>query len=279
MIDYSTNVFRSMSEGYAILCRRLLERGSDVRPRGQRTKELRYSRITLINPQYGLPTGIGRRLSTKFAAVEALQLIGGFSHPTRTVKANPNMEQFLSRDVGTPYFYGAYGPRTRYELENVIQRLKDDPDSRQAVALVLRPEDIASEQPDVPCTVMLQYFIRNKRLEAVTTMRSNDVWWGLTYDVFQFTQLQLSLAHALEVDAGAYVHLSHSLHLYERDFHKVDQLEVGSSSLALDGIGRPGESWETIRNRAYELFNVKPNSNLTDSESWYLKQMRKVDES
>jgi thymidylate synthase len=47
-------------------------------------------------------------------------------------------------------------------------------------------------------------------------MRSNDLVWGLPYDVFFFTMLQELLAQKLGLDLGVYIHGAGSLHLYER---------------------------------------------------------------
>ena len=53
-----------------------------------------------------------------------------------------------------------------------------------------------------------------------TYMRSNDLWMGFPYDVFQFTCLQTLLAMELDVELGTYTHVAGSLHLYERDYAK-----------------------------------------------------------
>ena len=50
-----------------------------------------------------------------------------------------------------------------------------------------------------------------------TYMRSNDIWMGFPYDVFQFTAMQILLSMQLGVELGTYTHISGSLHLYERD--------------------------------------------------------------
>jgi len=47
-------------------------------------------------------------------------------------------------------------------------------------------------------------------------MRSNDVVWGLPYDVFLFTMLQEMLAQTLDLELGSYIHVAGSFHLYER---------------------------------------------------------------
>ena len=51
-------------------------------------------------------------------------------------------------------------------------------------------------------------------------MRSNDLWSGFPYDIFQFTCIQILLAMKLGVELGTYTHIADSLHMYERDFVK-----------------------------------------------------------
>ena len=48
-------------------------------------------------------------------------------------------------------------------------------------------------------------------------MRSNDVWMGFPYDVFQFTCMQILMSMELGVEIGTYTHIAGSLHLYERN--------------------------------------------------------------
>jgi thymidylate synthase len=55
-------------------------------------------------------------------------------------------------------------------------------------------------------------------------MRSNDIVWGLPYDVFLFTMLQELLASELSVDIGSYFHYAASFHLYERHFKLAEEI-------------------------------------------------------
>lgn len=59
--------------------------------------------------------------------------------------------------------------------------------------------------------------IRNSKLDCFVNMRSNDVIWGVPYDVFSFTSLQEILANDLKVDLGTYHHYVSSMHIY--DYH------------------------------------------------------------
>ena len=104
------------------------------------------------------------------------------------------------------------------QWEYVKNLLKADPNSRQAVIHIKNPMDYKTK--DTPCTVCLQFFIRENKLFLTTYMRSNDVWFGFPYDVFNFTCFQIRMAMELGVGIGSYTHIAGSLHLYQRDLDK-----------------------------------------------------------
>ena len=116
--------------------------------------------------------------------------------------------------------HGAYGPRIWCSLQAVIQMLKDKPDSRQAVITLHRSTDASiaarGESKDIPCTIALQFLVRDSKLNLIVTMRSNDMWTGLPYDVFCFTSFQILMAQSLGYGVGWYQHQAASLHIYER---------------------------------------------------------------
>jgi thymidylate synthase len=101
------------------------------------------------------------------------------------------------------------------QLEYVYNLLCEDSGSRQAVIHIKQPSDQKSN--DVNCTVCLQFLLRDGLLHMTVYMRSNDMWLGFPYDVFQFTNLQMILAMKLGVGLGTYTHICGSLHLYEKD--------------------------------------------------------------
>ena len=70
----------------------------------------------------------------------------------------------------------------------------------------------------------MQVLIRNGLLHLIVQMRSNDVVWGLPYDVFLFTMIQELLARTLGLELGTYVHGAGSLHLYERHLDLAQQV-------------------------------------------------------
>ena len=79
---------------------------------------------------------------------------------------------------------------TLNQWEYVKNELMNDPDSRRAVVHIRVPQDSATAKLDVPCTLTLQFFIRDKKLHMIVNMRSSDIIFGLTYDVPAFTLFQ-----------------------------------------------------------------------------------------
>lgn len=101
------------------------------------------------------------------------------------------------------------------QWEYVKNLLKKDPNTRQAVIHIKTADN--KESKDVNCTVCLQFLIRHDKLYLTVYMRSNDIWLGFPYDVFQFTCMQILMSMELGIGLGTYTHVAGSLHLYARD--------------------------------------------------------------
>lgn len=208
-------VLPDLRNGYVQLVSTLLDGGDLVAGRDGLTREL--TGITLVFPDPTatlLPLGVNRKVNTRLAAVETVQLLAGTFDAVLVQRAAPGYVGVLA-DPDDPS-YGTYGPRLRHQLEQVYVELRDRPTSRRAVLAIWREEDLYHDG-DRPCTLTLQFLRRARGLELHVTMRSQDAWLGVPYDVFMFSQLQLSLARQLDVPVGRYVHHVGSLHLYERD--------------------------------------------------------------
>lgn len=213
--------------------------GEPSSPRGIPTRDLG---TTVLNFQDAdsnmLPTRVGRRLNRGIAAVEALQLIGGVSDSETTVRVAPQFAQFLEP---SGKFWGAYGRRISAQLHDVVGKLHADLDTRQAVVTLWDPYyDNIPGKFDYPCTIALTFRVhRRRRLDLTVFMRSNDVWLGLPYDLFQFSQAQHTVATLLGLEVGEYTHIANSLHLYDSDYEAAEtQLhELAQSDWQPRGLG------------------------------------------
>lgn len=102
------------------------------------------------------------------------------------------------------------------QWEYVKGLLTKDPNSRQAIIHIKNAS--CTPTKDVPCTVYLQFLLRDGKLNLSVHMRSNDIWMGVPYDMFSFCFLQMKMAMELGVEIGEYTHYAGSLHIYARDY-------------------------------------------------------------
>jgi thymidylate synthase len=256
----------SLRTGYADLGRMILDNGEEVSPRGEKTMEVLGASFTLRDPRDSLPVGTGRGVVKALAATETLQLIGGFHDPVTLVKAAPHFAGYLGVDGKQR---APYGPRLAYQIPVAIERLTQDPDSRQAQVVVWQPDlDNHHGLHDYPCTTSLQWFIRGDYLHMQVHMRSNDFWLGVPYDVFQFTQLQLALASILRVEPGPYRHSAASLHIYEKHWEKARDLHAPDTDPA-PTYGIRATSWHMAQDIAYDVhYDLANSEELTPGERW-----------
>jgi thymidylate synthase len=177
-----------------------------------------------------------------------------------------------------PYLHGAYGPRVKQAIPNAIAKLQRDSDSRQAVVTIYDAKiDLISTFNDIPCTIALHFLLRHDQLDLHTYMRSNDINWGIAYDVFQFTQLQHTMARCMNVEAGRYTHHATSLHVYEKDLHAAREVRYPTKLMpAITGIGvHTRNDWHHFRLIAEGILTGKLQGFVfTPSEQWMLERMK-----
>lgn len=185
-----------------------------VKPRGLPTRELRGFQLLLTDANANLIHNRARKLNYGFMVAEWLWILTGCALKDAILPFNRNLSIALT-DPADHTFAGAYGPKWGEQLPYVLDSLRSDAESRQAVVNIWRDRPRSSK--DTPCTLSWQFFLREGKLELHTHMRSNDVWLGLPYDLFNFTQLQRWMAAELRVEAGAYLHSVGSFHYYEQE--------------------------------------------------------------
>ena len=180
-----------------------------------------------------------RNLPIRYAIGEMLWYMSGNNKLSEIQKYTKNWDRMSDDGVSVNSNYG-YCIKHKYEFNQwayVRSLLMKDTTTRQAVIHIKEPSNKPSK--DVNCTVCLQFFIRENKLYLTTYMRSNDLWMGFPYDVFQFMNMQVLMSMELGIELGTYTHIAGSLHLYERDYEQAKKnsseflgtkiLETGSS--------------------------------------------------
>lgn len=193
-----------------------------VAPRGQKTKELLSVSIELINPRNRLIYHLERKYNYAFNVAEMISYLAGINSVQYMDFWNSNYKQFSDNRVN---FRGNYGERLKFYIPELIEKLKNDSDTRQATLSVYSSEDMMRKTKDTPCTLALDFKIRDKKLYLHVFMRSNDLIFGLQYDLPAFTMIQEIIANTLGVELGNYNHTTASLHVYERHWELLKEMK------------------------------------------------------
>jgi thymidylate synthase len=264
-------------DAYPVVLAQVLHRGKKRAARGLPTRDAGMMTISLESPEYAMLAGLRPSYGTRVAAAEAIQLIGGFHDPQLMLDASPRFAEYMEPEG---HFHGAYGLRVGNQVYQAIRKMMADPDTRQAVVTLWNPMlDNKSNKRDYPCTVALRFELDAEMLNMDVLMRSNDAWLGLPYDLFQFTQLQYTVADAFQAIPGRYRHTAWSMHLYERDIEEAEYVAsmnpyllrpLQDSPIGIKAVGsHPDERFERAMKRARYLAGGNRLEAATFSEEWY----------
>ena len=148
------------------------------------------------------------------------------------------------------------------QIYKVIDILSKDKESRRAIININNANENIDTTLDEECTMYLQYFIRNNKLYAITNMRSNDIWFGLPYDVPAFIAIQKFIADLLGIECGSYIHNAGSLHVYNEYFEKIcyaaSAMEYNLQEIKIDWVKLYMGSWIGKSSVLYNLANNTP---------------------
>ncbi len=190
---------------------------------GQSRKTLEIvGETTKIDMRKPVLTWANRKLNYRFMAGEAAWILSGSDKLEDIAPFNKHIAQFSDDGVR---FEGAYGPKIVSQMDYVVDALIKEPTSRRAVLTIWRENPPPSR--DTPCTVSVQFLIRNNLLHLVVYMRSSDVWLGLPYDLFTFSMVAGTVFLKLRdkglklLDLGTLTNIAGSRHLYQQDVDKI----------------------------------------------------------
>jgi len=128
-------------------------------------------------------------------------------------KIPPIWERMADSNGNVNSNYGYQWQRNN-QIDYVIAKLKDNPDTRHAAISIYDCKEYNKYSKDTPCTYAIQFTIINNKLCMSVYMRSNDIWYGFCNDQYQFSSLQKMIADRLSIDVGWYYHHAHNMHLY-----------------------------------------------------------------
>ena len=217
-----TTVIRNESELYH-LYHLLKEKGEWIAPRGLKSLEIQNFTYSL-GPYVRFNNFQGRNFNLKYLKREIAWYIKAdptdlsiAEHAAQWGKIVANGK--LNSNYGA-YWFGKYG------VCNIVRILEDDPMSRRAVIPMYGTDvdHMDIEAKDVPCTIAMEFRIRDNRLNCRAIMRSQDILWGMANDIPTFSILQEIIAALLDVQLGVLTISVGSFHVYESRFEMFKEI-------------------------------------------------------
>jgi thymidylate synthase len=215
-----------------------IESDGDVsQPRDLKVKELQFGHIA-IDPTRPIADFEARGFNWKYLAGEMawylkkdrdVDYIGQFSGFWSNI-TNPNTNE-INSNYGSLVF-------NKEQFGWAVDSLLKDKNSRQAIMFFNQPKFQFEGNKDFVCTMYANFFIRNNKLNMKIQMRSNDIFYGLTFDAPFFSFLHQSVYLILkdqysDLELGVYHHFADNIHFYERHFELAE--EIKSNRISSEG--------------------------------------------
>lgn len=218
----------SFSQTFINIINHINETGTTSQPRDLKVKEAVLTDF-VIDPKQPIANFPQRKFNWKYLAGELawylkqdrdVDYIGAFSNFWSHI-TNPNSNEINSN-------YGSLVFNAK-QFGWVVDSLVADKNSRQAIMFFNQPKFQFEGNKDFVCTMYANFFIRNNALHMKIQMRSNDIFYGLTFDAPFFSFLQQSVYLKLketypDLELGMYYHYADNLHFYERHFDLASEI-------------------------------------------------------
>lgn len=208
----------TVSEALPLIITDLLEYGSRVDSRNGAVREFLNVQIMITEPSRREVLCTGRKANVFAQIAETCWVLSGRNDTEWLSAYLPRAADYS--DNGQTWRSG-YGPRIRNwggldQVQYVIETLKKDPLSRQAVIAIWDPPVDMTDGKDRACNTQLQFQYRNGRLYLTVTVRSNDVMWGWSgINAFEWSTLLEIVASLVGCDVGSITFNIGNLHLYK----------------------------------------------------------------
>ena len=265
------------------------EMNGTVNPRDLLVKESLLTGFS-IDPRYPCIDFEARKFNYKYFAAEVAWYLLK-DNTTEFISKFSNFWNNITNPDGT--INSNYGKILLTQINNtitpiawVVNSLRKDKNSRQAIAYIGSKDFQYEGNKDFVCTQYILFFIRNDELHMKVQMRSNDIFYGLSYDapwfslVHQNTFLELKELYP-ELKIGKYFHFSDNSHFYQRHFSKAqevlqEEVKLGPKIVLEKPLWRTYENGNCVITETASNYIDFFNKNLGDLSEYKNEQFKEV---
>ena len=108
------------------------------------------------------------------------------------------------------------------QIKNVVESLKNNPDSRRHLVVAFNPSDV-DKMALPPCHAFFQFYVAKNKLSCQLYQRSADVFLGVPFNIASYSLLTMMMAQVCGYEPGEFVHTFGDAHLYS---NHIDQTKL-----------------------------------------------------
>ena len=108
------------------------------------------------------------------------------------------------------------------QVIEVINQIKDNPDSRRHIVSAWNVSDIPS-MALAPCHILFQFYVQDGKLSCQLYQRSADVFLGVPFNIASYSLLTHMIANICGLKVGEFVHTLGDAHLYTNHLEQAEE--------------------------------------------------------
>ncbi|MFS0560323.1 thymidylate synthase [Terribacillus sp. 179-K 1B1 HS] len=120
------------------------------------------------------------------------------------------------------------------QLQDVIETIKKNPDSRRLMVSAWNPEDVPTMALP-PCHTMFQFYVADNKLSCQLYQRSGDIFLGIPFNIASYSLLTHLIAKECGLEVGEFIHTIGDAHLYSNHLEQVE-MQLSRTPKALPSL-------------------------------------------
>jgi len=120
------------------------------------------------------------------------------------------------------------------QISDLIKQIKTNPDSRRLIVSAWNVTQL-SQMALMPCHVLFQFYIANRKLSCQLYQRSADVFLGVPFNIASYALLTMMVAQVCDLEPGEFIHTFGDVHIYNNHIEQV-KLQLSRTPYPLPGM-------------------------------------------